>query len=178
MVETGAFGNTSSGSPQPASNQQFIAAPLDPPLGTAETQVDERGRIRIPADFARFLHRLDSDFFVTSLDTRVLHIFGRHNWLERGRLLQNQSGEVAAAAQDILFIANHYGASATMDGQFRMLLPERLREKLSLKGTTVWLQAAGDRLNGYTHAAYQERLVKAEENVTEKAARLAALGLI
>jgi DNA-binding transcriptional regulator/RsmH inhibitor MraZ len=143
-----------------------------------ETQVDERGRIRIPAEFAHFLHRLDSRFFLTTLDGEILRIYSQSNWKLRVAALQNSPAEHRAAAADVLFLANHYGGAGTMDGQFRMVLPERLRDKLDLKSSKIWLESFGDHYNGYTDGAYRWRLERAEEGVAAKVARLAESGLV
>ncbi len=171
-------GQNPQANPYLAQNQQYTVAPIVAPLGTVETQVDDRGRIRIPAEFAHFLNRLDSSFFLTTIDLKELRVYTHHGWVERAKLLQTQKADVGVKAADLLFLANHYGGSATMDGQFRMVLPERLRDKLDLKSKKIWLQWFDDHYNGYTAPAYQARLERAEKDAEAKVAAMTELGLI
>jgi MraZ protein len=102
--------------------------------GTYTTRMDDKGRLKVPA---RFKHQLDSDYtesiyFITSLDGTAAHIYPIAEWekLEERvkRLDQNDP-----LRNKWLRATSYYGQEVEIDGQGRLLLPTRLREKANLK---------------------------------------------
>jgi DNA-binding transcriptional regulator/RsmH inhibitor MraZ len=172
-------------SPSPVVDMPYVAEMEDlcrrksanAPEGIGEGSVDDRGRLRLPAEFGKFLFRTGDKYFVTSFDSQVLRIFSEEGWAVTRRHLQNFKGDAKKAA-DIRFIANHFGASTTLDTQFRMVLPERLRDKMNLKGKTIWLEYVAGRLNGYTDESYQQNLTAALDGVEGKTQHLAEYGIV
>ena len=87
--------------------------------GNSQTRVDEKGRLKIPAQYKKVLEDESvSTFFVTSLDGKSARIYPLDEW----RKIEEK------------FKVNRYGNEADIDGQGRILLPQVLREKAGLLG--------------------------------------------
>src|SRR3974377_811879 len=88
--------------------------------GTHLTRLDEKGRLKVPAEFKRLIdENYAAQFYITSWDGRRAKVYPLQEWEEAGRKLKRTS---------------YYGQSVEMDGQGRLLLPSILREKAELKG--------------------------------------------
>jgi MraZ protein len=58
-------------------------APVEPPRGTYQARVDEKGRLKLPAVFQQYLTDLgETKVFVTSLDVRIARIYPISVWKE------------------------------------------------------------------------------------------------
>lgn len=102
--------------------------------GNFPTRVDEKGRLKVPADFKRVVdEKYGSQFYITSRDGKIAEMYPLEEWekLEQKILLQPQS---SAAVQKFLDTTSYYGQVVEVDGQGRLLLPSLLREKANLKG--------------------------------------------
>jgi MraZ protein len=115
--------------------------------GNHPTRTDEKGRLKVPADFKRELdERYGSGrFYITSRDGKAAEIWPLEEWekIER-RILEKPSAN--PALKKFIEATSFYGQEAEMDGQGRLLLPALLREKANLKaevavlGMFTWLQ--------------------------------------
>ena len=105
--------------------------------GNHPTRVDEKGRLKVPADFKRQVEeRYGSQFFITSLDGRSAEIHPLPEWQkieEKLALIPNMNG----AKKKYLDRVNYYGQMSEMDAQGRVLLPQILRETAKLAGVAV-----------------------------------------
>src|ERR1700691_3054882 len=102
--------------------------------GNPPTRVDEKRRLKVPADFKRQVEeRYGSQFFITSLDGRSAEIHPLPEWQkieEKLALIPNMNG----AKKKYLDRVNYYGQMSEMDAQGRVLLPQILRETAKLGG--------------------------------------------
>jgi DNA-binding transcriptional regulator/RsmH inhibitor MraZ len=80
-------------------------------------------------------------------------------------------------AEDVAFIANHFGADAEIDNQGRVLLPTELRRALNLENQTVWLDCYQGAVNVYGKEVYDERQRRATDNLGAKLNALKKKGL-
>jgi MraZ protein len=155
-----------------------LTVQVAPPRGTFQARCDEKGRLKLPANFQRFLDRLDEKVvFCTTLDKRIARIYPISIWKQNELFFQGFQTNPRAAA-DVALIANHYGADSEVDGQGRILLPALLRRELKLENETVWLDHFRGRFNVYSDALYQERLGQATESLTDKLDVLEQGGLL
>jgi MraZ protein len=105
--------------------------------GNPKTKLDERGRLKMPAEFKAFIDRKYgkgfSAFYITSMDGESAEIYPMPEWLERQKKVfaMPQSSE---ARKMLLKRYNLYGDRADMDPQGRMQIPEELRKKADLAG--------------------------------------------
>lgn len=104
--------------------------------GSYQTRVDDKGRLKVPADFKRVLDEKYSGhtrFYITSWDGSNARIYPLGEW-------EKQEREVLAKPMThperhhFLLVTSRYGQEVEIDGQGRLLLPARLREKAKLTG--------------------------------------------
>ena len=95
--------------------------------------VDEKGRVKIPADFLVQLRKLGNKFYVTSTAGDRAQIFPMKVWEEKEKKLAKISSH-NKAKQKFLARTNYYGQIVEVDGQGRILLPPVLRESAEMKG--------------------------------------------
>ena len=108
--------------------------------GTQSGNVDEKGRLKLPAKVRqRFENQYeDRDVFITSLDGKVVKLFPMREWeavetrlSEKSTESKDMDGEVK---DKILFQANKYGSEESLDNQGRVLVPAVLRETAGMSG--------------------------------------------
>ena len=97
-------------------------------MGHAPARVDDKGRLKIPADFRKFIEeKYGSDCFITSIDGERAMVYPMAVWYDfQARLARVPSTSVAKAK--LLERVNYFGQASTMDGQGRVLVPTILRE--------------------------------------------------
>ena len=102
--------------------------------GNHPTRVDEKGRLKVPAEFKRVIdEKYGQQFYITSLDGKVAQIYPFEEW---ERIEQKLAGLSTFNPTKKKFLArsNYWGQQVEMDGQGRLLLPQLLRDAASLKG--------------------------------------------
>ena len=103
--------------------------------GNHPARVDEKGRLKLPAEFKRLCDdQYGSTFFITSFDGEHAEIFPMKEWEKIEAQVATLSGP---AKKRFLYIVNSYGQVAETDAQGRVLLPQQLREKAGLTGDTL-----------------------------------------
>ena len=128
-------------------------------LGHAPARVDDKGRLKIPADFRKFIEeRYGSDCFITSEDGEHARIYPMTVWNDfHARLAKVPSTSVAK--KKLLERVNYYGQAATIDGQGRVLIPTILREVAGIADDVVVLGST-DHLIVWNEEKMQKRLTK------------------
>ena len=101
--------------------------------GNYSATVDEKGRVKIPADFLAELRKSGKKFYVTSSSGEYARIYPLKAWEEIEKKLAKQSS-YNRAKQKFLARANYYGQLVEVDGQGRILIPPVLRESAEMKG--------------------------------------------
>ena len=102
--------------------------------GNHPTRVDEKGRLKVPAEFKRlFDENYSAQFYITSWDGNSAKVYPLQEWEEIERKLSTVSN-FNKSKQRLLKRTSYYGQSVEMDGQGRLLLPSILREEADLKG--------------------------------------------
>lgn len=102
--------------------------------GNHPTRVDEKGRVKVPADFKRVIDEKYGDkFYITSMDGKVAQLYPFEEW-EKIEAKLNGLSNFNPAKKRFLTVTNYYGQTVEMDGQGRLLLPQLLRESAGLKG--------------------------------------------
>ncbi len=107
--------------------------------GNHPTRVDEKGRLKVPADFKRLLdERHSNQFYITSRDGRVAEVYPMDEWQRIEEKLAKVSN-FNEAKKKFLARTNYYGQVVEIDAQGRVLLPSLLRESADLKGEVAVL---------------------------------------
>ena len=157
--------------------QEPISAPVEPPRGIYPGRVDEKGRLKLPAAFQQYLESMgEKKVFVTTLDVRIVRIYPISRWKENEIFFEAKNDD-PAAAEDLAFIANDFGADSELDGQGRVLIPPQLRRTLGIENQPVWLDAYKGRINVYGKEIYDERRRRAMEGLQDKLRNLEKAGL-
>ncbi len=102
--------------------------------GNHPTRVDEKGRLKVPAEFKRVIdEKYGAQFYITSLDGRIAQIYPFEEW-ERIEQKLAALSNFNPTKKKFLTRTNYYGQQMEMDGQGRLLLPQLLRDAAQLKG--------------------------------------------
>ena len=103
--------------------------------GSYKSNIDEKGRMRMPAAFKRYLddHYGETDFYITSTDGDNARIYPLKEW----EAIENKLALLPAmdpTKRKFLDRANYYGQMSSFDGQGRILIHPLLRGKALLLG--------------------------------------------
>ena len=105
--------------------------------GNQPTRVDEKGRLKLPAEFKRRIDECyDNRFYITSKDGKVAEIYPMQEW-ERFEAKLATIPNFNPAKKKLLDRVNYYGQTVEMDTQGRLLLPQILREAAHVMGDVV-----------------------------------------
>src|ERR1035438_9428603 len=110
-------------------------APANMFRGSHLTRLDDKGRLKMPAEYKRLADEKysGSKFYITSKDGKSAYLYPIQEWetIER-KLVALPSFN--ASKQKLLKRTSYYGQEVEFDGQGRLLLPAVLRESADLKG--------------------------------------------
>ena len=108
------------------------------PLSKFETRCDDKGRIRLPANWLHFFTHIlkDTKVFCTSLDGTTIRIYGESLWRENLAIFE-QNSDLSTEVEHIITLANHYGSESDLDATGRILISSELRTELNLLGDVV-----------------------------------------
>src|SRR6478672_7675991 len=102
--------------------------------GNHPTRVDEKGRLKVPADFKKVIdEKYGTQFYITSLDGKVAQVYPFEEW-ERIEQKLSALPTFNPTKKKFLSRVNYYGQVVEMDGQGRLLIPQLLRESAEVKG--------------------------------------------
>jgi len=118
--------------------------------------VDEKGRVKIPADFLSQLRRWGTRFYVTSTGGECARVYPMKVWAETEKKLAKLSTH-NRAKRKFLARANYFGQVVELDGQGRILIPPVLRESAAMRGE-VDVQGNLTFLEIWNHSRFLEQL--------------------
>ncbi|GAC1355763.1 MAG: division/cell wall cluster transcriptional repressor MraZ [Acidobacteriaceae bacterium] len=143
--------------------------------GNHPTRVDEKGRLKLPADFRSLLEgdaETKQVFYITSKDGERAELWPIRAWEEiEANLAKIPS--TSPAKRKFLDVTNYYGQMAEMDGQGRLLLPQILRDKAGLTADVVVYGA-----QTYLEVLNRPQVEKQDQKLTaDDMAELSGLGI-
>ena len=102
--------------------------------GNLPAKIDEKGRIKIPAGFRKFIEeKYGQNLYVTSLDGKHVLIYPLSEWEEiEAKLLAPP--KMKPEKVKFLRNTNFYGQLTEMDKQGRVLIQPHLREAAAMSG--------------------------------------------
>ena len=107
--------------------------------GNHPTRVDEKGRLKVPAEFKRVIdEKYAQKFYITSLDGIVAQVYPFEEW-ERIEQKLAALSTYNPTKKKFLTRTNYYGQVVEMDGQGRLLVPQILREAAQIRGEVAVL---------------------------------------
>ena len=102
--------------------------------GNHPTRIDEKGRLKVPAEFKRVVdEKYGLKFYITSLDGKVAQLYPFEEWERIEQKLASLS-TFNPTKKKFLSRVNFYGQEVEMDGQGRLLIPQLLRQSADIKG--------------------------------------------
>jgi MraZ protein len=126
-------------------------------LGMYPGRLDDRGRLKLPANFLQYFAALgETRLFVTSLDRRIARLYTIPAWKETEKWLVSFREDTEAAG-NIAFNAADLGAVAEIDSQGRILFSTDLRRTLEIENQPVRLWPNGNKIEVLSDKLYQER---------------------
>lgn len=143
--------------------------------GNSIAKVDEKGRLKLPAQFRTAIEpEYGVEFFVTSLRGECVRIYPLEIWARVEEKLSRVSS-LEPAVMRFKNSVNFYGQCAVMDGQGRLLIHPLLRDRAGIRGEVAVL-GQQDYLEVWNRSAFEERL--ASDPLTDSdLATLANLGI-
>ena len=158
-----------------ADSQQNGVMMAEPPHSIAQASVDEKGRLKLPAEFLEYLEALKvTKVFITTFDQRQARIYPIAVWKVNEALFENSADP---AAERLALLAKAFGGDAEIDKSGRVLLPAKLREVLDLEKQPVWLDVYHGRINVVSKKIHDERMQLALASMSEDLKTLEKLGL-
>lgn len=113
-------------------------------IGNPKTKLDERGRLKMPAEFKAFIERKYgkdfTSFYITSREGKDAEIYPMPEW-QRHLAKIFAMPKSLPARKKLLERYNLYGDRAEMDPQGRLLMPEELR---NVGMTSVEVKVSGE----------------------------------
>jgi MraZ protein len=107
--------------------------------GNHPTRVDEKGRLKVPAEYKRVIdEKYAQRFYITSLDGIAAQIYPFEEWERIEQKLASLS-TFNPTKKKFLTRTNYYGQVVEMDGQGRLLVPQILRESAGIRGDVAVL---------------------------------------
>jgi MraZ protein len=140
--------------------------------GNHPTRVDEKGRLKVPAEFKRVIdEKYGQQFYITSLDGDVAQVYPFEEW---ERIEQKLAGlsTFNPTKKKFLSKVNYWGQVVEMDGQGRLLIPQLLREAGRLKGEVAvsgyqtYLEVRN--MEGYQQKIREEKFTSDDEKTLDE----------
>ena len=150
---------------------------VEPPHSIAQARVDDKGRLKLPAEFWEYLKELGVEkVFITTVDLELGRIYPIPVWKSNENLFAD-AGDLAELAEDVAYIAKYFGGDSEIDAQGRVLMPAALRKQLNMESQPVWLDCYNGRINVAGKAIHEARFHRAMANLGEKVKTLEKKGL-
>jgi MraZ protein len=140
--------------------------------GNHPTRVDEKGRLKVPAEFKRVIdEKYGQQFYITSLDGKVAQVYPFEEW---ERIEQKLTGlsTFNPTKRKFLDRTNYWGQQVEIDGQGRLLMPQLLREAAGLKGevavTGMLTYLEVRNLDGYRREIEENKFTSEDEKTLDE----------
>ena len=107
--------------------------------GNHPTRIDEKGRLKVPAEFKRLIdEKYSLQFYITSVDGQRAQIYPYEEWQRIEEKLARLSN-FNPTKKKLLNRTNYFGQVVEMDAQGRVLIPTILRQAAQLRGEVAVL---------------------------------------
>jgi MraZ protein len=143
--------------------------------GNSPAKIDDKGRLKVPNGFRAYLEKeYGRELFVTSLHGDSVRIYPMPVWAG----IERKLGQIPSAhpsRQKYLDRVNFYGQNSELDGQGRVLIPQRLRDAAHMTGE-VDVFGQFDFLEVWNHERFLAKLQR-EPFTDDDARALSDLGI-
>ncbi len=154
-----------------------IAIPAEPPNSTLQAKIDDKGRLKLPAESWDWCKKSSVlNVFVTTFDKKTVRIYSNSGWKSTVSFMEAPS-EHADALEALLRVGRYYGRDGEIDAQGRLVIPAELRTAMGLGSEPVCLEHVKGRIDFTKKTVYDGLLQAAEANLEDKNKILRKLGL-
>lgn len=149
-----------------------------PPDGFFAAKVDSAGRIKLPADFQRFLASLpEKEMFATSTEDGIAKIYINGSWARTKEKIF-AAKENQGFAMSYFRVAAKFGGNVELDSNGRVTLPQELRRKMSWQDTPVQLLIFKELIQIYPADTLERQVAVDQAAVDGNRDKLEALDLL
>ncbi|WP_312527861.1 division/cell wall cluster transcriptional repressor MraZ [Paracoccus sp. (in: a-proteobacteria)] len=155
--------------------------------GSEEVKVDAKGRVSIPAKFRRVFEACDPDWAESSDRAHMVIVYGTRDWdhmrlytIEAMDEIDDGIAQMPRGSNDrnyLEMVMHGLSDEAEIDQDGRLVLPQRLREKIGLIDRAIFM-ASGDHLKLWAPAAYEAQMERIEAQVPNLAPGADPLSLL
>jgi len=143
--------------------------------GNHPAKVDEKGRLKIPAEFRAILEeKYGPDVYVTSVDGQSARIYPLREWQAIESKL-DQAPAMDPSKTRFIERTSYYGQAAALDRQGRILIHGTLRESAAADGEVAVLGKL-HYLEVWNHERFRRKLAE-EPFTSDDLSRLASYGI-
>lgn len=148
-----------------------------PPMYAEDSSVDEKGRLKLPAAFQRYLGAATgAEFMATTNDLKTAIVYTSSDYLQYRNDVVVQLGP--ENAEPLLVVMERFGGTSKLDGEGRLSLPGALRQQLGLSGRQkVWLRFRNRRIEILRDADYEQEFQAAKLSLADSLKLLKRTGL-
>ena len=140
---------------------------MEPPHSIAQASVDDKGRLKLPAEFTEYLEKCGvSKVFITTVDFRQVRLYPLSLWQHNENLF-DEAGEDSGRAERLARLAKHFGGDAEIDKSGRVLLPAALRQEMGLEKQAVVVDVHRGRINVLSKKIHDEEIQAAKATLAE-----------
>jgi len=151
--------------------------PEEPPRGTYPARVDDKGRLKLPEKFQRYLAGLpEKKLFVTSKDRVMATVYPIAVWRENEKLLANFLDNPKASKR-VWFTINELGSEVEMDGQGRVQFSPELRRELGMENQPVKVLVVKGAVQVMTEGTFESQKAEAAQSSEDDLEALERVGL-
>lgn len=143
--------------------------------GSEEVKVDAKGRVSIPAKFRRVFESADPEW-ETGKRPQLVIVFGTRDWnylqlftIDAIDEIDDRIAELDRGSPRRNYLEHIYhghSEETEIDGDGRLVLPQKLRDKIGLTDSAVFI-SGGDNLKVWSPANYEEEERALEARVPE-----------
>lgn len=156
---------------------ELQAFSVEPPRGLYPARVDDKGRLKLPVEFQKFLAQFGEEkYFVTSFDARIARIYPLSVWKEN-EIFLGRNGDQRQTLEDLHYMSQFYGSDSKLDEQGRVLMPPVLRREMGVENQPVYVECYCGRINVFSEQVHGERLARARAALADKLAAAEMTGL-
>src|SRR5208282_629772 len=88
---------------------------VEPPHSIIQARVDDKGRLKLPAEFWEYLKQLGVEkVFITTVDLQLARIYPIPVWKSNENFFAS-SGDLAELAEDVAYVAKYFGGDSEID---------------------------------------------------------------
>jgi MraZ protein len=150
----------------------------EPPRGIYPARVDDKGRLKLPEKFQKYLAGLDEKkLFVTSKDRVMATVYPIRLWRQNEKFFGNYKDNPPVARR-VWFTTQELGSEAEMDAQGRVQMSPELRRDLQMENQPVKVLFEKGAIQVMTDATFQTKRGESKESAANDLDALTQVGFI